>query len=101
MIIDGDAVAAAQRRLRSQHTEDTFDATETVSCLFHQATWAGDQSPMKIGEIVAAHHQFAHRAARLHHTKSLVQGALVAFNFVCKTAVQAIARVVEPLLRVV
>src|SRR6188472_3190886 len=56
---------------------------------------------MKIGEIVAGHHQFAHGAACLHHTKSLVQSALVAFNFVRKTAVQGMAGMVEPLLRVV
>ena len=74
--------------------------TETVSCVFNQASGAGDQSPMEIGKMVAAHQQLAHGAARLHRTNGMVQPALVALNLVRKTALQGIPRVVEPLLRV-
>ena len=41
-IVHGDAVAAAQRRVGSEHAQNSFDATETVSCVFNQARRAGD-----------------------------------------------------------
>src|SRR5512132_4332372 len=55
---------------------------------------------MEIGKMIAAHHQFAHRTARLHHTQGMVQTALVALNLMRETTLQGIPRVVEPLLRV-
>jgi hypothetical protein len=55
---------------------------------------------MKVGKIVAAHHQFAHGTARLHHTQRMVQTALVALNLMRETTLQGLARVIEPLLRV-
>src|SRR4051794_37006145 len=55
---------------------------------------------MQIGKMVAAHHQFAHGTARLHHTKSMIQSAFVALNFVGETTLQGVPSVIESLLRV-
>src|SRR5919106_160556 len=55
---------------------------------------------MKIGGMVATHHQFAYRTARLQYTKSMVQTALVVFNLVRETTLQSVVCVIEPLLRV-
>ena len=41
-IVHGDAVTAAQCRVGSEHAQNSFDATETVSCGFNQARRAGD-----------------------------------------------------------
>src|SRR6185436_14735308 len=54
---------------------------------------------MKIGKMVAAHHQLAGGSARVHHTKSMFQAAFVALDLVRKTTLQGFARVIEPLLR--
>jgi len=35
LIVHGDAVAAAQCRVGSEHAQNSFDATETVSCVFN------------------------------------------------------------------
>ena len=50
--------------------------------------------------MVAAHHELMHGTARLHHTQSMVQTALVSLNLMRETTLQGIPRVVEPLLRV-
>ena len=55
-IIHGDAVTAAQRCVGSEHAQNSFDAIETMSCVFDQVPGAGDQSSMEIGKMVAAHH---------------------------------------------
>ena len=41
-VVDGDAVTAAQRRVGSEHAQNSLDATETVFCVFNQARRAGD-----------------------------------------------------------
>src|SRR6476620_7922734 len=55
---------------------------------------------MQIGKMVAAHHQFVHGTARLHHTQGMVQTPLVALNFMRETTLQGVPRVVDPLLGV-
>ena len=41
-IVHGDAVTAVQCRVGSEDAQNSFDATETVSCVFNQARRAGD-----------------------------------------------------------
>src|SRR5437763_3118317 len=55
---------------------------------------------MEIGKLVAAHHEFAYGTACLHHTNSFVEASFVTLDFVRKTALQGMLRVVQPLLRV-
>src|SRR5439155_23790069 len=45
-------------------------------------------------------HEFAHWTACLQHAKSVKEAALVTVDFMRKTALQSLARVVQPLLRV-
>jgi ABC-type amino acid transport system permease subunit len=53
---------------------------------------------MEIGKMIAAHHQLAYGTARLQHTKSMAQAAFVAVDFVRKTPLQGLARVITALL---
>src|SRR5437879_13588046 len=55
---------------------------------------------MQISETVAPHHELAHGTARLQHAKSMQEGALVRVDLMRKTALQHLACVIEPLLRV-
>ena len=41
-IVHSDAVAAAQGRVRTEHPQNSFDATETVPCVFNQARRGGE-----------------------------------------------------------
>src|SRR5439155_12608487 len=59
-----------------------------------------NQSPMQIGETVPAHHEFAGGTARLQRGSDVEETAFVAVDLVRKAALQGLAAVVEPLLRV-
>ena len=56
-----DAVSPPQRRVRSEHAQHSFDASETVPCVFDPLSRAGDQSSVQIGKTVAPHHELAHQ----------------------------------------
>src|SRR5204863_6423582 len=56
--------------------------------------------PMQIGEMVPAHHEFAGGTARLQSGSDVEETAFVAVDLVGKAALQGLASVVEPLLRV-
>src|SRR5947207_8768716 len=55
---------------------------------------------MQIGETVAAHHEFPRGTARLQRSSDVEETAFVALDLVRKAALQGLASVVEPLLRV-
>jgi hypothetical protein len=55
---------------------------------------------MEIGQIVAAHQQFANRTARLYDPESMIQAVFEALNFMRETALQGFARVIQALLRI-
>ena len=99
-LVRGDAVAAAQRRVRSEHAQNSFHVLETMPCIFEQSAWAGDQSPMQIGKPIAANHEFAPGTTCLQRTRDMEKAALVTVELVRKAALQSFARVIQPLLRV-
>src|SRR5437773_11048072 len=55
---------------------------------------------MQIGKTVAAHYELAGGTARLQSGSDVEETAFVAVDLVRKAALQGLARVVEPLLRV-
>src|SRR5436190_23855296 len=55
---------------------------------------------MQIGETVPAHHEFTRGTARLQRGSDVEETAFVAVDLVRKAALQGLAGVVEPLLRV-
>src|SRR6476620_10898586 len=55
---------------------------------------------MEIGKMVPAHHELPRKLSGLQCVNHIQEAPLVALNFVCKTALQGIARMIESLLSI-
>ena len=95
-----DAVPAAQCRFWPEDTQNSSDTVETVSCIFEQLRRTGYQSPIQICKTVTAHREFPRRTARLQRPRDVEKGALVTVDLMRETALQSLACVIQPLLRV-